>query len=115
MKFLIIVNESPWGSGLSLTACRFITALIESGSEVSAVFFREDGVYNAIEGKVADAGRPEHSGHWKTFNDNNGTRLLLCSSSFQRRIKGFAIPPFEVTGLAEMLELMANSDRVVSF
>ena len=115
MKFLILVNESPWGSGLSLSACRFITALIDSGSQVSAVFFREDGVYNALQGKVSDAGTPELSGIWKAFSDNNGIRLLLCSSSVQRRINETASPPFEITGLAEMLELMASSDRVVSF
>jgi sulfur relay protein TusD/DsrE len=115
VKFLILVNESPWGSGLSLSACRFITALIDSGSQVSAVFFREDGVYNALQGKVCDAGTPELLVKWEAFSDNYGTRLLLCSSSVQRRINEPASPPFEIAGLAEMLELMASSDRVVSF
>ncbi len=115
MKFLIIVNESPWGSGLSLLASQFITSLIESGSQVSAVFFREDGVYNALQGRVTDAGTPELSGEWKGIKDTHGTRLLICSSSVQRRISEPASPSFDIAGLAEMFELMASCDRVVSF
>jgi tRNA 2-thiouridine synthesizing protein D len=115
VKFLIIVNESPWGSGLSLSACRFVTAVIASGSQVHAIFFREDGVYNAVKGAMVDSGTPDLSDQWDAFNRNHGTRLLLCSSSTQRRLDKSVDQPFEISGLTEMLELTTCCDRVVSF
>lgn len=86
------------------------------GLKVSAVFFREDGVYHAIPSTVADAGTPELAGSWQEFAEHSGARLLLCSASSQRRLpegKGGSV--FQPTGLAEMLELMQQSDRLVSF
>lgn len=116
VKCLIIVNESPWQTGLSLCALRFARAASAAGMTVSAIFFREDGVYNAMPGTVADAGTPELASSWKDFSDTHGARLLLCSSSSQRRIPaGSAGSEFLETGLAEMLELMQESERVVSF
>ena len=56
MKILVIVNESPWGSSLASTALRFVHAACAAGHEVPAVFFHNDGVYNALEGEVSDGG-----------------------------------------------------------
>jgi len=116
VKCLIIVNESPWQTGLSLCALRFAHAAVVAGLTIPAIFFREDGVYNSLPGTVADAGTPELASGWKDFSDTHGARLLLCSSSSQRRIPpGSAGSAFFETGLAEMLELMQQSERVVSF
>jgi sulfur relay protein TusD/DsrE len=116
VKCLIIVNESPWQTGLSLCALRFAHAATSVGMTVSAIFFREDGVYNSLPGTVADAGTPELASSWKDFSETHGARLLLCSSSSQRRIPaGSAGPAFLETGLAEMLELMQDSERMISF
>ncbi len=116
LKCLIIVNESPWQTGLALCALRFAMAAPSHGLEVIAVFFREDGVYHAIPSTVADAGTPELAGSWQEFAEQSGARLLLCSASSLRRLpKGKSDSIFQPTGLAEMLELMQQSDRLVSF
>ncbi len=87
-----------------------------AGLQVAAVFFREDGVYNALPATVADAATPEMAGSWKDYAGRNDTRLLLCSASSLRRLPpGGNDPAFEITGLAEMLELLQQSDRVVTF
>ncbi len=116
MKCLIIVNESPWQTALSLSALRFGRACDSAGLQIAAVFFREDGVYNALAGTVADAGTPQLSAAWRELAARSGARLLLCSASSQRRLPaGSDLAGFQQTGLADMLELMQLSDRVISF
>jgi len=115
VKFLIIVNESPWGSALAQTAHRFVHAALESGVEIVAVFFRGDGVYNAVPGEAIDAGTPDLAGEWQELCSGRNIRLLLCSSS---RLRRMAHPPpgnFNDSGLTEMIELLRDSDRVVTF
>lgn len=116
MKCLLIVNESPWQTALAVCALRFAQAAERAGLEIVAVFFREDGVYHALAATSADSGTPELSAGWQEFSASTGARLLLCSASSQRRLPvGTSAPSFEQTGLAEMLELMQQSDRLVTF
>ena len=115
MKFLVIVNESPWASGLAVCASRFVRAAIASGHEITAIFFREDGVYNAVQGELSDAGTPDLCKTWAELASAAGTRLLLCSSSRLRRLENNPSKAFTESGLTEMFELMLYSDRVVSF
>lgn len=135
MKFLVIVNESPWGSCLALSAWRFVRASLDSGIEVPAVFFRGEGVYNALTAEATDAGTESLSVAWRDLETRAGVRLLLCSSSRKRRLPalpaqgligpdfiepGFAGPDsmgqgFIESGLPEMFDLMLTCDRVVSF
>jgi sulfur relay protein TusD/DsrE len=112
----MIVNESPWQTGLAICALRFALAAESAGMKMTAVFFREDGVYHSLDGTTADAGTPELTSSWREFAARNSVRLLLCSASAQRRLPaGPPAPGFLTTGLAEMLELMQQSDRVVTF
>lgn len=115
MNCLIIVNDGPWSSGRALAAWRFARAAVANGLEVPAVFFREDGVYNARSGSAADAGTPDLATAWRAFAESTGARLLLCRSSLDRRTRGDPEPPFEPAGLAAVFERMLACDRVVSF
>lgn len=115
VKFLVIVNESPWGSDLALAANRFVGAALESGVEVTAVFFREDGVYNALQGENCDAGTPDLTEAWGVLGAQSGTRLLMCSSSRARRFRAQPSSGFIESGLTDMMELMMGCDRVISF
>ena len=110
-----MVNESPWGSDLALAAWRFVSAAVESGREITAVFFREEGVYNAIKGGNSDPGTPCLAEAWQELAGKQGPRLLVCSSSWERRCEDYPNGNFELAGLAEMMELMLDCDRVVTF
>jgi len=115
VKFLVIVNESPWGSTLSLSACRFVNAALDCGVAISAVYFREEGIYNSLPGEAPDAGTPDLCSAWRDLARTAGFPLLVCSSSRLRRL---AEPPangFQSSGLTEMFELVLDSDRVVTF
>ena len=114
MKVLVIVNASPWGGSLGVTAWRLVRAMLAEGLEVTAVFFRDEGVYHAVPGRADDAGTPGLHAGWLALQQR-GIPLLLCSSAAQRRL---AAPPaggFRETGLAEVLERMLACDRVVTF
>ena len=115
VKFLVIVNESPWGSTLALAAWRFVRAAIDSKIQASAVFFHEDGIYNALEGEAGDAGTPNLAVAWTELAELAGVRLLLCSSSLLRRLDEQPSAAFETSGLTQLVELMLHNDRVVTF
>ena len=115
MKILIIVNESPWGSSLGVTALRLTRAMAARDEQISAVFFREDGVYHALPGRAVDNGTPGLADAWQMLAGQGGFPLLLCSSAAQRRFRQAPEGTFREAGLAEMMELMAGSDRVVTF
>lgn len=112
---LIIVNSSPWGSGHALAAWRFAEAAPDNGMNVAAVFFREDGVYNAIAGAATDAGTPDLAKAWKSFSESRNVPLLLCRSSLDRRTASPPAPPFQASGLTVMFGHLLDCDRVVNF
>lgn len=115
MKILIIVNEGPWGSSLGVTALRLVRAMIAGKNQVAAVFFREDGVYHAQPGQAVDAGTPNLVEEWAALGGKAGIPLLLCSASASRRLDKVPAGPYRRAGLAELLDIMASSDRVVTF
>lgn len=115
MKILIIVNESPWGGSLGVTALRLARALIAGGQAITAVFFREDGIYHALPGRAVDSGTPCLAEAWRTLSRQENVPMLLCSSASQRRLDKPPAGGFREAGLAEVMELMAGSDRVMTF
>jgi len=115
VKILIIVNESPWGSSLAVTAFRLVRALLAAHVEIAAVFFRGDGVYHAQPGRAVDAGTPGLCDEWRFLAEPSGFPLLVCSSAAQRRMPEAPGAAYREAGLAELLEIMATSDRVVTF
>ena len=115
MKVLVIVNASPWGTTLAATALRAARALAAAGQGIDAVFFRGDGVYNALPGRGGDTDTAGLAGAWAEFADAAGFPLLLCSSAALRRLDSAPASGFREAGLAEVLERMAGCDRVVTF
>jgi tRNA 2-thiouridine synthesizing protein D len=115
VKILVIVNESPWGSSLSLAALRLVRAITAGGTSITAVYFRDEGVYHSLDGAAADSGTVRLNGAWRDLSRAQGIPLLLCSAAAQRRLETHSGEGFREAGLAEVLELMASSDRVVTF
>lgn len=115
MKLLVIVNESPWGRSLASTALRFVRAARAQGHSVPAVYFRDNGVYHALRGRMADSGQERPADAWVALAGSD-TELLLCSSAAARRLDApGAQAPFREAGLARMWALALACDRVVTF
>jgi len=115
VKILIIVNESPWGSTLGVSALRLARAMLAAKAQVAAVFFRGDGVYHAQPPRAVDNGTPDLCREWQALADPAGIPLLLCSSAAGRRLQEAPAGAYREAGLVELMEIMACSDRVVSF
>lgn len=115
MKVLVIVNHSPWGSSLAVTALRLVRAMSGGGLQPAAIYFREDGVYHALQGRISDSGTVDMAQSWLELSRQQDVPLLLCSSASQRRLQSAPVAGFREAGLAEVLELMDACDRVVTF
>jgi sulfur relay (sulfurtransferase) complex TusBCD TusD component (DsrE family) len=124
VKVLVIVNTSPWGSSLGVTALRLVRTMLQrtmlqpgagDGLRIAAVYFREEGVYHAVPGRITDSGTPALRDAWLALAALHGLPLLLCSSAAQRRLDDCPSGGFREAGLAEVLDLMRSCDRVVSF
>lgn len=115
MKILIIVNESPWGSSLGVTALRVARVIPAEKACIAAVYFREEGVYHAQPGRVTDNGTPDLHSEWQSLAQQHGFPLLVCSSAAQRRMDNAGSSLYREAGLAEVMEILASSDRLVSF
>lgn len=115
MKFVLVVNDSPWGSTSALAALRIARAALDAGHALEAVFFRGEGVYNALAGTVSDADTPELAQAWSAFADHSGTELMVCQASARRRLNAPVAPPFREAGLVEFTDCATSCDRVVTF
>lgn len=115
MKVLVIVNESPWGATLPVAALRLVRAMLAKGTTIDSVYFRGDGVYNALPGRATDAGTPDLPREWADLSASVGVPMLLCSSAASRRLDSTSGNGFREAGLAEVLERMSACDRVVTF
>jgi sulfur relay (sulfurtransferase) complex TusBCD TusD component (DsrE family) len=112
VKILVIVNASPWGGSIAVTALRMVRAMVHHGYRIAAVYFREEGVYQALAGRVTDHGTPALRDAWLELPE---VPLLLCSAASQRRLERAPESGFREAGLAEILDLMNSCDRVVTF
>lgn len=115
MNVLVVVNASPWGGSLAVTALRLTRSLLADGVALDSVHFRHDGVYHALAGRAAAAGTPELGAAWLELSGQYGFPLLLCSSASVRRLDSAPPAGFREAGLPELLERMGRCDRVVTF
>lgn len=114
MQYILIVNESPWGSLLAGTALRLGRAVIEAGHALETVFFREEGVYHALLGTSSDEGATPLAESWAETSREHGTELLVCDSSWQRRLADPPSRPFQSAGLVALMHKVVACDRVLS-
>lgn len=119
VKILLMVNASPWGASLGATALRFARAACGEGHAVPAVYFRGDGVYQAQAGGQADHGAEHLADAWAEFAHTHDTALLLCAAAGARRFSAAQaealVPPWRLAGLAEWVDWLERTDRVVGF
>lgn len=117
VKILVMVNSSPWGSGRSAVALRFVRAALDADHELSAIYFRGDGVYHAVPGQQADPGAEDLTNAFAKLAQSHGTELMLCTAALMRRFPNTheVSLPWRAAGLAQWVGLLEEADRVVSF
>jgi len=115
VNVLVVVNASPWGGSLAVTALRIVRGLLADGLAVDSVHFRGDGVYHALPGRAVDAGTPDLRADWLDLSERHGFPLLLCSSASVRRLDSAPPRGFREAGLPELVERLAACERVLTF
>ncbi|WP_104204171.1 sulfurtransferase complex subunit TusD [Billgrantia saliphila] len=128
MRYGLLVQGAPYSSQASHSALRFATALIARGHQLECVFFYHDGVYNASRLAAPPQDEPHLVDAWRGLNAGHGTQLQVCIAAALRRgllderesarhgKTGHSIePPFELTGLGQLVDLGNQVDRLVTF
>lgn len=128
MRYTLLVQASPYSRQASHSALRFARALLARGHTLDSVFFYHDGVYNAARLAAPPQDEPHLLDAWVELHAEHGAQLLVCIAAALRRglldereaarhgKTGHSVaPPFELTGLGQLIDLGLTSDRLVTF
>ena len=128
MKFSIVIQASPSSSQSAATALRYAKTLLQQGHKLYRVFFYADGV-NLANSLIAP---PQDETHlpreWQALATEHDLDLVVCIAAAVKRgvlddneakryekSGGNIAIGFELSGLGQLAEAIAVSDRVVTF
>ncbi|OHV11903.1 sulfurtransferase complex subunit TusD [Kushneria phosphatilytica] len=128
MNYALLVLGGPYSQQAAHSALRFAMALPQRGHRVGTVFFYHEGVYNAARLMTPPRDEPHLLNHWRELHDQQQTQLFVCVASALRRglldtreaqrhdmnIHTLE-PPFELTGLGQLIEIGLSHDRFLTF
>ncbi|WP_136067738.1 sulfurtransferase complex subunit TusD [Modicisalibacter radicis] len=128
MRYGLVVMGGPYSHQASHSALRFAHALVDRGHRLETVFFYHDGVYNASRLAAPPQDEPHLGDAWLRLAESQGTALLVCVAAALRRgmtderearrhgKPAYNVePPFELTGLGQLVEASLTHDRLVTF
>lgn len=128
MIFALNVLSPPYSSQGALTALRFAQAAINSGHQVSRVFFSGEGVLNGSALGVPPQDEINIYQRWQMLAKNHGVELILCISACLKRgmineseqlrygLSSRNIAEhFTVAGLGQLAESTIVADRLLTF
>lgn len=128
MKFAIAVHGAPFSTEASATALRFVRAALDSGHQISRVFFYHDGVHSGSALAVAPQDEAEAVAGWVELSDAHQVELTVCISAAAKRglvdeaerrrldLPGANLhPAFTLVGLGQLIDAIVTSDRFVTF
>ncbi len=124
----IAVYGAPFSSQASYSAYRFTCAALAKGHQVARVFFYQDGVHNATLLATPPQDEFDLCNAWRELKQQHQLDLVVCVAAALRRgvlneseakrhdKAGWNLPPeFELSGLGQMVEAAALSDRFLTF
>lgn len=128
MKFSIIVQSSPFSTQSVSTALRFAKAVIAEGHELYRVFFYADATLTANNLVCPPQDEPNLPQQWVELAEQHQLDLVVCIAAAVKRgvIDGNEAKRYEksssnfnsafaLSGLGQLAEAIAVSDRVVTF
>ncbi|ACE83703.1 sulfurtransferase complex subunit TusD [Cellvibrio japonicus] len=127
-RFSIAVYAPPQTNQTSFSAWQFAQSVLAQGHELYRVFFYMDGVHNADSVITPPQGEPNLVTQWQTLAQNHGTDLVVCIAAALRRgvlneeeAKRYRkhnhnlAEGFSLSGLGQLVEAIALSDRLIVF
>jgi len=128
LKFCIVVYAAPYSSEAAATAFRFTRCLLQSGHQVTRLFFFGDGVLNTNKLAVAPQDEINLQQQWDQLIKSYELDSVACvSSAIKRGIINeqeskrheldatSLLKSSEIAGLGQLVDAVLNSDRVVNF
>lgn len=128
MVFSIVALSAPYSSQASFSALAFAKAAIKEGHKIHRIFFYGDGIHNATTLSAPPQDEINLPVEWKYLAEQENVELVVCIAAALRRgildeqeAKRYAKPannllmPFEISGLGQLLEAAATSDRLITF
>ena len=128
MKFGIVVNEGPYTHQASDTAYNFVKAALDTGHEVSRVFFYHDGVNVGTRLAIPPQDDRQIQAQWSALAKDHELDLVICIAAAQRRGLLDAneakrqgkdadniAEGFRISGLGQLIEMGIEADRTITF
>ncbi|MCL7930126.1 sulfurtransferase complex subunit TusD [Halomonas llamarensis] len=128
MRYALLVMGAPYVSQAPHSALRFAHAVIGQGYDLESVFFYHEGVHNASSLVTPAQGTTCLRSAWKALHQQYNVNLDVCIAAALRRglvdlaeanRHGYSAynvePPFELTGLGQLIALQQRCDRLITF
>jgi tRNA 2-thiouridine synthesizing protein D len=126
--YSLLVLSSPASGHCAGTAARFAQAAICRGHTVQRVFFLDRGTEAGSDTAIFPQDEQDRLRPWLELAEQHGVDLVLCITSALRhgmldadeaeRHEKSAVtvhPAFSVSGLGQLVDALAKSDRTVTF
>ncbi|MEX1197143.1 MAG: sulfurtransferase complex subunit TusD [Pseudohongiellaceae bacterium] len=128
MNITVVIHTAPWSHQASATALRFCEAALQAGHGIYRLFFYYDGVHNTSTLAVPAQDELDIPAAWRALIEQHGIDTVSCVSSalkrgilndqearrYEREASNLAATA-ELSGLGQLIEATAHSDRVVNF
>ncbi len=128
MKFSLLVLGSPNSAQSGDSAWQFARAVLDGGHELYRVFFYHDGIYQGNKLSVTPQGEIDRVQRWADLAAEQNTELVLCIASAVKRglldqteadrherAAASIHPAFTLSGLGQLIDASAASDRLLTF
>ena len=128
MIYSLLVLAGPASGHGTLTAARFARAVLARGHHIRRVFFLDDGAATGADPAVFAQDEADPVREWAALAGEHGVELVLCITSALRRgvldpaeaerherAVATAHPAFVISGLGQLVDATAGSDRLVTF
>jgi tRNA 2-thiouridine synthesizing protein D len=128
MIYSLLVLSSPASGHGARTAAAFARCLLSRGHQLYRVFFLDAGTEAGSSVAVLPQDEADRLRPWIDLSEQHGVELVLCISSALKRgmldengarrhekIGPTAHPAFIVSGLGQLHDAAANSDRLITF
>lgn len=128
MKYSLNILASPYSGQSSDTAYQFARAALGRGHSIYRIFFFGEGVYNANHLVCSPQDEADKFQRWSGLSTEFDIDLVVCvASALKRGIldqtestragldQYSTTPPFDISGLGQLYDAIACSDRLVSF
>ena len=118
LDYTLVIMGPAYGTQSAYCAYQFAQTLLSSSNHsIANIFFYADGVYNANCYSAPANDEFDLVKAWQSLAKQYSLKLTVCVAAAQRRGIGVnnLAEHFELTGLGELSEAVASSDRVLQF